>query len=340
MGCNLKDLSNPLKIDLDNLAGKKIGIDAFLVAFQFLTSIRDRSATGDGGPLKDSQGRPVSHLMGFLDRTTGLLEKGIIPVFIFDGTHPDLKAETIASRKQSSKDAEKKWKEALEIGDYKEAHKWAQRCVRYTPEMVEETIEMLHLLGVPAFRAAAEGEAQAAVMASKGDLDVVATQDWDALLYGAPILIRNMMSDGSKRMGRTIKAEKIILNELLIENDITREELVDLGIMIGTDFHPGIKGIGPKTGMKLIKKLGTIEKICAEKEIEVPENLDLVREIFLNHPINENYDLKLRPVNLEPLRKWLLSRDFSESRIERNFKRLEKSSQVRNIGQSSLSDFF
>jgi flap endonuclease-1 len=149
-----------------------------------------------------------------------------------------------------------------------------------------------------------------------------------------------MMSDGSKRMGRTIKAEKIILNELLTENDLTREELVDLGIMIGTDFHPGIKGIGPKTGMKLIRKFGTIEKICIEKEIDVPENLDLIRKIFLNHPINENYDLKLKPVNLESLREWLLSRDFSESRIERNFKKLEKASQVRNIGQSSLSDFF
>ncbi len=340
MGCNLRDLSNPTKIDLSDLAGKRIGIDSFLVAFQFLTSIRDRSETGDGGPLKDSQGRPVSHLMGFLERTTGLLEKGIIPIFIFDGVHPDLKAETIAKRKETSMDAELKWKNALKDGDYKEAQKWAQRCIRYTPEMVEETIEMLHLLGVPAFRAAAEGEAQAAVMAAKGDLDIVATQDWDALLYGAPILIRNIMSDGSKRMGKTIKAERILLNELLNENELSREQLVDLGIMIGTDFHPGIKGIGPKTGLKLIKKLGTIEKICIEKEIDVPENLDQIREIFLNHPINENYDLKLKPVDLESLRSWLISRDFSEKRIERNFKKLEKSSQVRNIGQSSLSDFF
>ncbi len=340
MGCNLRDLANPMKIDLTDLAGKKVGIDSFLVAFQFLTSIRDRSETGDGGPLKDSKGRPVSHLMGFLERTTGLLEKGIIPVFIFDGVHPDLKAETIAERKKSSLDAEKKWKKALEEEDYKEAQKWAQRCIRYTPEMVEETIEMLHLLGVPAFRAAAEGEAQAAMMARKGDLDVVATQDWDALLYGAPTLIRNIMSDGSKRMGRTIKAEKILLDDLLNENKLSREELVDLGIMIGTDFHRGIKGIGPKTGLKLIKKFGTIEEICIEKEIEIPENLDLIREIFLNHPINEDYDLTLKPVNLESLKTWLISRDFSEKRIERNFKRLEKSAQVRNIGQSSLSDFF
>ncbi|RAH14591.1 MAG: flap endonuclease-1 [Methanobacteriota archaeon] len=340
MGCNLKDLSNPVKIDLNSLKGKKIGIDAFLVAFQFLTSIRDRSERGDGGPLKDSKGRPVSHLMGFLDRTTGLLEKGIIPVFIFDGVHPDLKAETIASRKKSSIDAEKKWKYALENGDYKEAQKWAQRCVRYTPEMVEETIEMLHLLGVPAFRAAAEGEAQAAVMAAKGDIDLVATQDWDALLYGSPILIRNIMSDGSKRMGRTIKAEKIVLQDLLTNNELTREELVDLGIMIGTDFHPGIKGIGPKTGLKLIKKFGNIENICAEKNIDIPENLNLIREIFLNHPVNDNYQIKLNPINLDKLRKWLLSRDFSNSRIDRNFKKLEKSSQVRDFGQASLSDYF
>ena len=100
MGCNLKDLSNPTKIELSSLVGKRVGIDAFLVAFQFLTSIRDRSETGDGGPLRDSKGRPVSHLMGFLDRTTGLLEKGIIPIFIFDGKHPELKSDTIAMRRQ------------------------------------------------------------------------------------------------------------------------------------------------------------------------------------------------------------------------------------------------
>ena len=77
--------------------------------------------------------------------------------------------------------------------------------------------------------------------------------------------IRNIMSDGSKRMGRTIKENN--LNELLIENELTREELIDLGIMIGTDFHPGIKG-GPKTGMKLIKKFGNIE-ICDEKRLKL-----------------------------------------------------------------------
>ena len=53
MGCNLRDLTTPEDINLAELSGKRVGIDAFLTAFQFLTTIRDRSPTGDGGPLRD-----------------------------------------------------------------------------------------------------------------------------------------------------------------------------------------------------------------------------------------------------------------------------------------------
>ena len=339
MGCNLRDLAESEAIEMSDLAGKRVGIDSFLVAFQFLTSIRDRGPTGDGGPLKDSKGRPVSHLMGFLERTTALLEAGVIPVFIFDGKHPELKADTMEKRSKSRTEAKEKWEAALAEGDYSEAQKWGQRAVRYTTEMVEETIEMLHLLGVPAFRAAAEGEAQAAVMASQGLIDVVATQDWDALLYGSPILIRNLMSAGSKRMGRVIRAEKIVLDDVLRENNLSREQLIDLAIMIGTDFHPGIPRIGPKTGLKLIREHGSVEKICEVKEKEVPENLDLIREIFLNHPTNTGHNLNLKPVDVAALKSWLEDRDFSEARIQRNLAKIQKSSQVRESGQSSLFEF-
>lgn len=339
LGCNLRDLAEPVTIELDELSGKIVGIDSYLIAFQFLTTIRARGETGDGGPLKDSKGRTVAHLMGFLERATTLMEKGIIPVFIFDGEHPELKADTMAQRKAKSQDAEKKWRAALSAGDYQEAQKWGQRCVRYTPEMVAETMEMLGLLGVPALLAAAEGEAQAAVMAQKGLVDIVATQDWDALLYGSPVLIRNLMSAGSKRMGKVIRAERIILADLLESHGITHQQLVDLGIMVGTDFHPGIRGIGPKTGLKFIKEYGTIEAICSAKEKEVPEQLDEIRQIFLNHPISEGHDLTLNPVNQDALVTWLQDRDFGEGRIERNLKRLSKSGQVRKGGQSSLFEF-
>jgi len=339
MGCNLRDLATPEHIELSELAGQKIGIDAFLVAFQFLTTIRQRGDTGDGGPLRDSKGRVVAHLMGFLERTTTFLEKGITPVWIFDGKHPELKADVVAERRAKKEVAQLKWKEALEEGDYVEAQKWGQRSVGFTSQMVEESMEMLELLGVPVIRAAAEGEAQGAVMTNRGEVDGIATQDWDALLYGSPIMIRNLMSAGSKRMGKVIRAEKIVLADLLAEHELSKEQLVDLAIMIGTDFHPGIRGIGPKTGLKLIKEHMTIEAICAAKDKEIPERLDEIRQIFLNHPTNDDFDLQLKPINMENLRAWLENRDMSNARIERNFKRLDKAGNVRNTGQSSLFDF-
>ena len=105
------------------------------------------------------------------------------------------------ARRERREQAEADWKAALAVGDFATAHKLAQRCVKYTPEMVEESIEMLTLMGIPAFRAEAEGEAQAAVMAAKGQLDAVATQDWDALLYGAPTVIETSPLMEAKEWG-------------------------------------------------------------------------------------------------------------------------------------------
>jgi flap endonuclease-1 len=342
MGCNLKDLSNPEDITMEELAGQRVGIDAFLLAFQFLTTIRDLSATGDGMPLRNRHGKTVSHLMGFLSRASALVEKGVKPVFIFDGEHPELKDDTIAERKTRSQEAREIWEQALEDGDTKLAQKMAQRCIRYTPEMVEESIEMLRLMGIPALRAKAEGEAQAAVMAANGQLDVVATQDWDALLYGSPVMVRNLTSAGSKRYGRIIRAQRIELQQLLAENDLSREQLVDLGIMIGTDFHPGIKGIGPKTGLKLIKEFGTIEEVCAAKDKEVPERLDLIRMVFLDHPVNDfsEEELQLGEVDIVGLKRFLIEeRDFSPGRVDKALEAMQGSKPVRDSEQTSLFSF-
>ena len=342
MGCNLRDLASAGDTTMDAMKGKKVGIDSFLLAFQFLTTIRDRSPTGDGGPLRADSGKVVAHLMGFLSRASLLLSKGVKPIFIFDGKHPELKKEEMDARRERREQAEAEWKAALEAGDFATAQKMAQRCVKYTPEMVEESIEMLSLMGIPAFRAEAEGEAQAAVMAANGQLDAVATQDWDALLYGAPVVIRNFTSDGSKRMGRIVRAQRIELDQILADNKLSRSQLIDLAIMIGTDFHPGIKGIGPKTGLKLIKEYDTIEAICAAKNKEIPQKLDEIREIFRNHPVVEVDDEKLNQgtVNVEGLKKFLVEdRQFSQKRFDNAMELLESAGLVRTGGQTSLFSF-
>jgi flap endonuclease-1 len=342
MGCNLRDLANAEDTTMDAMKGKRVGVDSFLLAFQFLTTIRDRSPTGDGGPLKADNGKVVAHLMGFLSRASLMLSKGVNPVFIFDGKHPELKDDEISARRARREQAEIDWKAALDAGDFATAQKMAQRCVKYTPEMVEESIEMLSLMGIPAFRAKAEGEAQAAVMAANGQLDAVATQDWDALLYGAPIVIRNFSSDGSKRMGRIVRAQRIDLALLLSEHELSRDQLIDLAIMIGTDFHPGIKGIGPKTGLKLIKEYGDIESICSAKDKDIPERLEEIREIFRNHPVVEiaDSDLVQGAVDVEGLKKFLVEdRQFSQKRFDNAMELLEGAGLVRTGGQTSLFSF-
>tara|TARA_B100000214_G_scaffold268141_1_gene198897 strand:+ start:1710 stop:2738 length:1029 start_codon:yes stop_codon:yes gene_type:complete len=342
MGCNLRDLASPENIELDSLSGKIVGVDAFLTAFQFLTTIRDRSPQGDGGPLKAENGKVVSHLMGFLNRTTTLLSKGIKPVFIFDGKAPDLKADEIAARRARREESERIHKEALEAGDFALAQKMAPRIMHYSQEMVDETKQLLDLLGVPWVVAEAEGEGQAAVMAAKGQLDIVATQDWDALLYGTPHLVRNLMSDGSKQHGRVVRAQSIDLSQMLETHGLSREQLIDLAIMIGTDFHPGIKGIGPKTGIKLIKQHGSIEVICQVKDKEVPERLDEIREIFLNHPAVEVADEDLKPgqIDVKGLIQFLqVERQFSQRRMDNELDKLRDVGLIREGGQRSLFSF-
>jgi flap endonuclease-1 len=342
MGCNLRDLASPENIELQSLSGKRVGVDAFLTAFQFLTTIRDRSPQGDGGPLKSENGKVVSHLMGFLNRTTTLLSKGIKPVFIFDGKAPDLKADEIAARRARREESERIHKEALEAGDFALAQKMAPRIMHYSQEMVDETKQLLDLLGVPWVVAEAEGEGQAAVMAAKGQLDLVATQDWDALLYGTPHLVRNLMSDGSKQHGRVVRAQTIDLSQMLETHGLSREQLIDLAIMIGTDFHPGIKGIGPKTGIKLIKQHGSIEIICKVKDKEVPERLDEIRDIFLNHPAVEVADEDLKPgqIDVKGLTQFLqVERQFSQRRMDNELDKLRDVGLIREGGQRSLFSF-
>ncbi|MEE2758478.1 MAG: flap structure-specific endonuclease [Candidatus Thermoplasmatota archaeon] len=340
MGCNLRDLANAKPIELKDLAGQRVAVDAFLVAYQFITSIRARGEGQDGGPLKDSQGRPISHLMGFLDRATVMIESGIEPIFVFDGKPHDLKLDTLDERKARKDEAREKWEAAVEAEDWNAAQKLGSQIVSYTREMVAETQQMFDYLGVAWIEAPMEAEGAAAVRCKNGEVVAVASQDWDVLLYGSPIMIRNLMAHGTKKFGRKVTAERIVLSELLEEHDITQEQLVDLGIMIGTDFHPGIKGIGPKTGLKLIKKHGTMEAVCLEKDVELPENLDQIRAIFHEHPIREGALPNAGMADEKNLRKFLQEeRGFSENRMTRALNRLKSVGKLRNAGQSSLFDF-
>ena len=335
MGCNLRDLVSPESIELSDLSGQRVAIDVFLNSYQFITSM-----TGvDGKPLS-FDGKPVAHLMGFLARATVMISEGIDPVFVFDGKPHDLKRETLDGRRERKIEAVSRWEAAVDAGDMEAAKKLGPQTAEYTPHMVQETKDLFDLMGVSWVEAPMEAEGAAAVMCSRGDVAAVASQDWDTLLYGSPVMVRNLTSHGTRRFGRVMSAERILLSETLESHGITREQLVDLGIMVGTDFHPGIKGIGPKTGLKLMKKHGTMEAVAEARGFELPDNLEGIRSLFMEHPVGDEPLPEAQRAVEEDLRSFLQEeRGFSERRMERALNRLAEAGRLKSSSQPSLFDF-
>ncbi|MCX8175963.1 MAG: flap endonuclease-1 [Candidatus Bathyarchaeota archaeon] len=320
MGVNLKDIIPKKSASLEDLKGKSLAIDAYNALYQFLAIIRQPT----GEPLTDKSGRITSHLSGLLYRTSNLVETGIKPVYVFDGKPPSLKSVEIERRKTIKQQAVVKYEEALRRGSLEEARKYAQMTSKLEDYMVEDAKTLLNLLGIPWVQASSEGEAQAAYLAIKGDVWATASQDYDSLLFGAPKLVRNLTISGKRKLpGKNVyvevNLEVIDLNQVLAELKISREQLIDVGMLIGTDFNPeGVKGIGPKTALKLVREYGAIEKI-PNLPLEVfPEKPEKIREIFLKPNVTNAYKVEWKTPNVESVIKFLCGeRDFSEDRVRK-----------------------
>ena len=250
MGVQISKILPKRELEIKDLSGKVLAVDAFLWLHQFLSIIRQR----DGTPLMDSKGRTTSHLSGLLYRSARLMENNIKLIWVFDGEKPDLKTMTIKERKERKQEAYKKWKEALSLGDMEEAKKAAQMTSSLTGEMIEDSKKLLKYLGIPIVQAPSEGEAQCAYLCQKKIAYAVASQDSDSLLFNSPRLVRNLSITGKRKVPRSntfveIKPEMIELNLVLKELGIKREQLIILGMLVGSDYNPGIKGIGPKKAL-------------------------------------------------------------------------------------------
>ncbi len=338
MGVDLGDLFDRKEIELSDLKGNIIAIDAYNTLYQFLSIIRQR----DGTPLIDSRGGITSHLSGFLYRTTNLVEAGIKPVFVFDGAPPALKNTTIEERKKIRTDAKEKWDEAKAKGDEEEAFKHAQASSRIGGNMIEDAKSLLGFMGIPVVQAPSEGEAQAAFMVKNKDAYAAGSQDYDALLFGAPIVVRNLAVSGKRKLpGKSVyvdvKPEVIELEKGLELLGISREQLVDIALLVGTDYNEGIKGIGPKKALKLVKKHGNIEGALGELSTEI-KNLAEIKALFLAPDVTPDYELKWKKPESSAIIKFLCEgHDFSQERVSKAVERLLEAS---DEGQQTLDKWF
>jgi flap endonuclease-1 len=329
---------------LEELRNKSLAVDASNFLYQFLALIRMRS----GMLLHDSHGNVTSHLVGLMFRSTRLLyEYGINLVFVFDGKSPELKKQEITGRRQIREKAIREWKKALEAGDYPTAFSKSVMTSRLTKPMVEDAKRLLKLLGIPFVQAPSEAEAQAAYMASRGDIWGVSSKDYDSLLFGAPRLVRFLTLTGkkflpSKGVFRRLKPELIYLQEFLSHYKISREQFIDLAILVGTDFNQGVKGVGPKSALTLLKKHGKLENLPTEIQSKLPRTFKKIRKIFLQPPTTSDYTIEYGELREEILYDFLCGqRDFSRESVKIVVKRMKtfysKSKQMTLEGWGRMS---
>jgi flap endonuclease-1 len=343
MGVDLGELFTKEPCRFEDFKDQIVALDGYNILHQFLSSIRQR----DGTPLKDSQGRITSHLSGLLYRTANMVAAKIRPVYIFDGAPHPLKARTIQKRRERKEQAEREWKEALEKGDLEKAKSKAQQTSRVTTEITQQSKQLLDALGIPYIQAPSEGEAQASYLVQHGDAFAAGSQDFDCLLFGAPILIRNLTSSEKRKLPHkqaytTVHPERIRLNPGLQKLGITREQLVDIAILIGTDFNDGLKGYGPKKSLKLLQEKGTLENaLTTITESETPLSADeiaTVRNIFLEPTITTEYSLQWsKPDTPAVIRLLCDEHQFSKERIEPILEHFSSLNQLTK--QKNLFDF-
>jgi flap endonuclease-1 len=339
MGVDLSDVVPRQDRRLEDFQGKIIAIDGQNALYQFLSSIRQP----DGTPLKDRRGRVTSHLSGLLYRTANLVEAGIRPVYVFDGKPPELKRATLDERRERKVKAAAEMQEALDEGDTARAFSKAQQTSHLSQDMVQEAKGLLTALGIPHVQAPSEGEAQAAYMARKGHVWAACSQDYDALLFGAPRLVRNLAVTGKRKLpGKSIwvdvSPELIELDAVLQELGITQRQLVEAGILVGTDFDPGLKGVGPKRAVKLIRDKGSLVDVLTHLEQDIPD-AEQIRDIFLSPATTDEYDVAFRPLDEAAVRDVLVKEhDFGEERVRSTFPRFAKLHE--SLKQRSLDAFF
>jgi len=311
---DLRELAAIEEISFDEVAGSVVAVDAHNWLYRYLTTTvkwtREEVYT-------TADGTEVANLVGAVQGLPKFFEHDLTPVFVFDGAVTDLKEKELDARREQRERYESQLEDARERGDEIAVARLESRTQRLTDTIVETTRALLGLLDVPVVNAPAEGEAQAAHMARQGHVDYVGTEDYDALLFGAPLTLRQLTSSGNP--------ELMDLDATLTAHDLTWEQLVDAAILCGTDFNEGVSGVGPATAVSLIHEHGDLLTVCEAEGYHI-DQADRIRQLFLDPAVDSDVtvDTDIDP-DLDAARAFVTEEwEIEESEVERGFGRIEQ----------------
>ncbi|KAK2964995.1 putative Flap endonuclease 1 [Blattamonas nauphoetae] len=328
--------------EIKNYFNRIIAIDASMALYQFLIAVRMEG----GQQLTNAEGEVTSHLQGLFNRTIRLMEKGLKPVYVFDGKPPENKDGTLLSRKIVRDEAKEKESEAREEEDVAAQEKYARRSVRVTQQHNDEAKRLLSLMGVPFVEAAGEAEAQCAYLSRQGKVWAVGSEDMDSLTFGAKILLRNLTFSEARKL----PIKEISLNVALEGLGLTMDEFIDMCILCGCDYVQPIKGVGEKKAYELIQKFHNLEAVLDHLREKDPEGkrfqipviypVDKLRDLFKNPEVNteiQDKDIQWTAPNEQGLIDFLVKeKAFDENRVKNSVQRLRDSKKLSSQGRLDM----
>ena len=308
---DLRDLAVIEEVPFAELSGV-VAVDAHNWLYRYLTTTVKFT---DSRAYTTAAGEEVANLIGVVQGLPKFFEHDLTPVFVFDGAVTDLKSDEVERRRAQRERYEEDLEEARETGDEVAIARLDSRTQRLTDTIVETTRGLLDRLDVPVVDAPAEGEAQAAHMARHGGADYAGSEDYDTLLFGAPLTLRQLTSSGDP--------ELMDFEATLADLKLTWEQLVDVAMLCGTDFNEGISGVGPKTAVDLLHEHGDLWAVFEAEGYHV-EGADRIRDLFLDPAVTDvEVDTGVDP-DLDAARRYVTETwEVDAGEVERGFERIE-----------------
>lgn len=287
---------------IDHYKSKRIGIDTNLLLYKLLFAIRMK-----GYDIKNNN-LNVTHIHALILKILGFIKYDIAPIFVFDGSFPIIKQETLDIRKQFKQTMKNKYIQANKQNDTENIKKYYFMKSDITQQEIDDCIELLHIFGYQTIISKSEADAQLAELIKQQMIDYIVTDDLDILVFGGSNILKNFTISNKKYI------QEINLSVLLKQFNMTMSQFIDLAIMLGCDYCPSIKGIGTIKAFDLIKKYNNIETILSNTDIVIPCDFKSVRQYFVNPPVNKIND-KFGVVDKLKLSDFLIKFQFSDKYI-------------------------
>jgi len=296
MGVKLQELVLREPINISELKGKIVAIDAPNIIFSLLNFSYKNKQFDLSNLMTDRTQRAISHLYGLLFRINFYYSKRMFPLFCFDGRDSELKRMVTKDHLHDFRVVKEWYQDAIHNGNKELARKLALGKEFLWPNIIAESKQLLHALGVPYLESPASAESQCAYLVKAKIAHYAVSQDFDSLLFGCPALIQNLSKSLRRKVQGKWMYNKVSTLKVDLEANLKRLrldpfQLVDLAMLLGTDYNSGVKHIGPKTALELIKTYHNLESIIASQKKRydfthlTPENIQKIRKIFLNSDV-------------------------------------------------------